>query len=453
MTQTRTTALLAGLAAAAALSLSLLFAAGSAQAQTATASGDCSGVTLTPASRTVRPGGQVLLRGEACGVSTSSASAGTVQVKLQKKARWATVANVQADPSGEFSVCTRVSVPRKAKVARLRATAGGGASGATSIRISKKGSRSCSAGGGTGSTQPQPAPAPTPVTPPPAPEQGNPDCPLSQPGSDLGFTLPDSCTVVASDTASNPDPLPFWGRLDCAAASRHQVPAAGGDTSPMATGATQGNSSYRAMTVLDGDNFWGERCELGVNDKDGPVAFYREGQRRVTYASFRLPDNFDKDADKWQGVLQMKQGQSSDNGGGTPVLSLSAFEGSWSLWHSAPGYTDEDFKLWEVPSTNNVWTRFAIDAFYSQDPDKGWIKVYVDLNADGDFSDAKEQSPVMRTNTLKHEIGTDTSDGLAAGQSINSHLRVGMYHHQDIPCPASTSGCTVEADNIQVVKP
>ena len=378
-----------------------------------------------------------MVSGQACGAAYSSASAPRVQLKLKRKRKWATIGSATADTSGSFSLCAKVNTPKGSKVARLRATGPGGASGATAIRVTSKGPSGC---------EPQ-APPEEP------PEVGNPDCPLSQPGSTVEFTLPAACTVVASDTSSNPDPLPFWGRLDCANASRHQQVASGGDSRAMAVGGSQGNSSYRRMTVFDGDNYWGERCELGVNDHRGPVAFYREGRRRVTYASFRLPSNFPTNTDKWQGVLQMKQGQSSDNGGGTPVLSLSAFQGKWSLWHSAPGYTDEDFKLWEVPAQNGVWTRFAIDVFYSQHASKGRVKVYVDLNADSDFSDAGEQSPAFQTNTLKHETGTDTSDGLAAGQSIPSHLRVGMYHHQDIPCPTSTAGCSVESDNIQIVKP
>ena len=182
------------------------------------------------------------------------------------------------------------------------------------------------------------------------------------------------------------------------------------------------------------------------------MTFYHEGQRRVTYASFRLNDSFPLHTENWQGVMQMKQTQSSDNGGGTPVLSLSAFDGHWSLWHSDAGHTSEDFKLWEAPATENQWTRIAIDARFSQHASVGWVKMYIDLNADGDFSDVGEQSPRFQTNTLKVETGTDTSDGIAAGQSIPSHLRVGMYHDAAIPCPAPT-GCAVEADNIQVVKP
>jgi hypothetical protein len=267
------------------------------------------------------------------------------------------------------------------------------------------------------------------------------------------MTLPDSCTVIASDTAAASSPLGFWGSIDCATDSRHQRVASGGDTSPTATGTSQGNSSFRSLTAFDGDDFWGERCELGMNDhRSSPVAFYREGQRRVTFASFRLPESYPLDTDKWQGVLQMKQSQPSDNGGGTPVISLGAYDGKWMLFHSQPGWTTEDEVIWEAPAQTGSWTRIAIDAKYSQYADQGWIKLYMDLNGDGDFDDSNEQSETFHTNTLKSEIGSDSSDGYSAGQSLPSHLRVGMYHHQAISCPAPT-GCAVETDNVQVVRP
>src|SRR3954451_23375077 len=89
-------------------------------------------------------------------------------------------------------------------------------------RLAKKARIRCGTGGGTGSgggttTTPPPAPTPTPTPTPttdPTPTP-NPDCPLASPGAAIGMTLPASGTVVSSDTASNPDPIPFWGELDC----------------------------------------------------------------------------------------------------------------------------------------------------------------------------------------------------------------------------------------------
>jgi hypothetical protein len=375
----------------------------------------------------------VLLQGESCSAGSSSSGGGSVKVKIQKDKRWATVAKGQTDSDGDFTVCAKVSVPRGAKVARLRATTPGG-TGSTTLRVGNKGSSGCKG-----------------LYKPPPPEAGNPNCPLAHDESDIEFTLPSACTVVGSDTASNPNPVPFYGKIDCANASRHQQVTSGGDPSPTAVGGSQGDSAYRRMTVLDGDNVWGERCELGLNDKKGPVAFYHEGQRRTTFASFRLNNSYPLDTENWQGVMQMKQAQSSNNGGGTPVLSLGAYDGRWLLFHSDPGHTDVDEVIWEAPATKNQWTRVAMDVKFSQHASVGWIKMYVDLNADGDFDDGNEQSPRFHTNTMKYETGTDISDGIAAGQSIPSHLRVGMYHDSVIPCPAPT-GCAVEADNVQVVK-
>ena len=151
---------------------------------------------MTPASRTVRRGGRVLLQGESCGAGASSAGGGSVQVKLRKNKRWATVAKAKTDSSGAFSVCAKVSVPRGAKVARLRATANG-ATGTTTVRVGKKGPSGCEERARTTSTSRRP------------PRQGNPNCPLTQPRSEIGTTLPAACTVIGSETASNPDPLPF----------------------------------------------------------------------------------------------------------------------------------------------------------------------------------------------------------------------------------------------------
>ena len=85
-------------------------------------------------------------------------------------------------------------------------------------------------------------------------------------------------------------------------------------------GGAQGDDAYLQLTVRDGDDFFGERCELGHNDhRDGPTAIYREGDRRVTFASYRLPQGATRSrASGWQVVMQIKQSAPSANSGGTP---------------------------------------------------------------------------------------------------------------------------------------
>jgi hypothetical protein len=386
-------------------------------AQPASASADCGALSLASSSKKVRSGGSLTLNGSCSTASAAAAEGEPGRALIQVKGRrgYRPAAQVVMGPDGTFSIPLRIRVPRNVPIATIRARSAGSPPATISIGVFP----AC---------------------------QHVPKCRKrfgkKKKAGPRG--------LLASDTAASSNPNPIWGSIDCENASRHQQITSGGDTQPTATGADQGNSAFRRLTVYDGDDYWGERCELGRNDNRGPVAFYREGQRRITYASFRLPPNYPLSTDMWQGVLQMKQAQPADNGGGTPVLSLGAYEGKWLLFHSAAGATDEDAVVWEAPATSNRWTRVMIDAVYSQSAEQGRLQMSIDLNGDGAFDGAGEQSPSFHMNTLKYETAGSNSDGLSQGESIPSHLRVGMYHHPGIPCP---SGCSVDVDNVQVVAP
>ena len=254
-----------------------------------------------------------------------------------------------------------------------------------------------------------------------------------------------SCEEVGSDTTSNSNPLPFWGSIDCANASRYATVANGGDEHPTATDNPQGNDSYRRLTVDDGDDFYGERCELGLNNRNrGPTAFYREGDHRVTYFSERLPGNFPIASERWQTVMQMKQAQPSHGQIEGPALEMQVIDGRWYVidsWHTA----------YSFPAKAGLWTRFAWDVYYSKDPGQGWLQVSADLNDDGDFEDPGERSPVIHAATMATEASGYPGDGIAAGTAIPSHLRIGVYHDPAISCPAPT-GCSVDVDNVQVLR-
>jgi hypothetical protein len=260
--------------------------------------------------------------------------------------------------------------------------------------------------------------------------------------------------VLFDDTGESDDAEELWGSVDCdlddtppEESGIFQVDS-DGDPSPRADGSDQGNDAFRLARVHDGDDFFGERCELGHNDSaEGPTALYRDGDRLITYASFRLPPSFPVDTRDWQGVLQLKQTQPADNADGTPVLSLGAYRGRWILFHSGPGYTEVDQELWSVPAQAGVWARFAIDTKLSADPTKGSVRVRADLDGDGTF---ETTSPRFKTNTLKLETEGDSGDGFEAGDTLPSHLRIGLYHNPVIPC---ANGCHLDMDNVQVVRP
>jgi hypothetical protein len=274
-------------------------------------------------------------------------------------------------------------------------------------------------------------------------------CPLT-PTETIGalpMQIP-ACLLVASDTSAEADEEPFWGELACANSSRYEHITNGGDPRETAAAKPQDNTAFRQLTVLDGDEVYGERCELGENNNDGgPTVFYHGGEHLVTYFSERLPANFPLDTEAWQTVMQMKQAQPADNGGGAPILEMEARDGRWIVdadWH----------ELWSAPARKETWTRFAWDVYYSKTRGQGWLQVSIDLNGDGDFEDPGERSPVFHVATLKTEIEgpNGASDGLVAGQPIPSHLRMGIYHDPVISCPAP-KGCSVDVDNVQVFAP
>jgi hypothetical protein len=269
-------------------------------------------------------------------------------------------------------------------------------------------------------------------------------CSLGAAASAVSMYVP-GCLLSASDLASEESPLDFWGSIQCADESRYAYVQGGGDTHLSATG-EQTDGNYRRLTVLDGDDYSGERCELGENSTSGPTAFYHEGENVLTYYSERLPSNFPLDTNNWQVTMQMKQAQPSHDDGSGVALEMEARDNRWivsDLWHEVASF----------PATANTWTRFAWNVYYSKDPSKGWVQVSVDLNGDGDFDDPGERSPLIHAATLATELPEYAGeDGLEANSGIPSHLRMGIYHDPAIECPAPT-GCSVDVDNVQVVRP
>ncbi len=282
-------------------------------------------------------------------------------------------------------------------------------------------------------------------------DPGSSDCALDP----ATITAP-GCEVLRSDTASASDPTAgLWGSIECAKTSRAAYDAAGGDSSPMANGRSQDNSAFRALTAIDGDDFWGERCELGRNarmygqDKGsqtaGTFSLYRGGEHATTFFSERYPSNFSMHTGHWQTVMQMKQTEPYTNPRSDgPVIEL-------QLYGDQLHFQNHWKELWTAPApASDTWIRYAIDVVYSTNPKAGSVQINVDLNGDGDTLDADEQSPVMHMATLDSEVGGG-GDGLQAGDAIPDHLRLGLYHDPAISCPPP-QGCSVDVDNVQVVK-
>ena len=256
------------------------------------------------------------------------------------------------------------------------------------------------------------------------------------------------CSILRQDTALAADPEPGrWGKIECAADSRYRHMITGGDSHPKTNGARQRNSAYRRLTVFDGDDVYGERCELGRNthtngenapgQTSGTFALYRQGEHKITFFSQRYSTGFDVNANAWQQVAQMKQAQPyADAVPDGVALELQVFRGRLRL------LTFWTTKWSTAAPAKNVWVRYALDVVYSADPNIGKVKVYVDRNGDGDALDRGERSPMITGQTLGAESST--------GQPIPSFLMVGIYHDRSINCQPPT-GCSVDIDNAQVV--
>ena len=242
-----------------------------------------------------------------------------------------------------------------------------------------------------------------------------------------------------SDPTESEDVNAIWGEFACAERNRLAVEPEGGVD----------GGAFRRLTVIDGDDADGERCELGRNDHtDGPTAVYRDGDRRTTTFAVRLPEDFPLDTDRFQVVMQMKQTQPAANGDGTPILSLEARDGRWILFQStSAGPSADTRELWSAPAKTGVWTRFEMDGTYSADPEEGSIRIQADLDEDGEL---ETDSGEIQGYTLKRETeGGEEGDGIEPGEAIPSHLRLGLYHDPKVLCPPP-EGCSVEIDDVEI---
>ena len=186
------------------------------------------------------------------------------------------------------------------------------------------------------------------------------------------------CKLVRSDTAADPNAHHLWGaRYACASNQRVSNPRSGGDPRPTALGTPQGNTAYRKLTVFDGDNYSGERCELGYNTWNEGLAnpsnpygtFYNyfEGTAAPPTSASGSPTTSRSTRSSWQGVGQMKQSRGSRRQRPAPRSSPSApTTASGPSGTPTPSDLLQTSNSGESPAHKNVWTRIEVDAYYSQ---------------------------------------------------------------------------------------
>ena len=193
----------------------------------------------------------------------------------------------------------------------------------------------------------------------------------------------------------------------------------------------QGEHAYR-IEVRDGDDSYGERCELGQGNptRDGfPV--HQEGQERWISYQVRLPDEYPVNTPEWNNIFQLK---GAGNGG--PPVNMAVRDGRFLLLNSPENSsTCCERELWSGSATRNRWVKFTLHVKFSPDPNVGYVELYGDLDGSGQ----KLLMSKKNTYTMKRD---------ASGRTVPSHSRIGLYRNPTISGSAHAffDGFTVATD-------
>lgn len=271
----------------------------------------------------------------------------------------------------------------------------------------------CQDGGEDPEPEPKPAPDPEPE-PKPEPE------PEPEPEPNL----------ARHDPATDPNPHNLWGPEQAYEDGRHQQFDTGGPD----------GGAWRRMTVRDGDdpNGWDERAELGTNhrcrgttedDPRGTFFLYGEGEHWVTSFWLRLPTDHpaqEPGFDNRSGVMQMKQTQPyqlKQNGNNIPPVAIRTQDNRFHL----KGMDQDGNKgrlLWSTPLILGRWILVEYDVVYSRHASVGSAQLTIDGHS----------SPTFNFPTLKYvtaDLEGTACDNLLAGDSIPSHLRIGILQNHN----------------------
>jgi hypothetical protein len=214
-----------------------------------------------------------------------------------------------------------------------------------------------------------------------------------------------------------------WASWSCADASHVQE---------VSSPAIQGRKAYE-LTVHDGDNAYGERCELG-NGNPGRSGFplFQNGDERWISFSVYLPDNYPINTPNWNVMFQIHQ----EGDGGCPPVALDVENGQFKLYNSARRtYVTDTVEKWHAPAHLNQWTKFTIHLKNSPDDNTGFVELYSDLGGQG-----MEQ---VMPRTYMH-----TMTARADGSAMINHARIGIYRNPAIQGTTSIyfDGFTIATD-------
>jgi hypothetical protein len=284
-----------------------------------------------------------------------------------------------------------------------------------------------------GGQAPPPPPAPTP--PPPSPSPPPPPGPVDE--SQILWTgdaeQPWDDALASRRWPDNNE----WVGYSCADRSRFtQV------TSPVA----QGERAYR-IEVRDGDDSYGERCELENGNTSSSrlherLLFHRGQEVWIAFQTYLpvdfsfaedgAPVSFPNDGGL---LMQLKQLGSC----GTPALGIVSGKATFAMRNSA-GNTCESGSmksLWTVPMVLGRWVRWLVHVKFDTDPEAGFTATWYDPDGLGlrpivprvDLGKPVEGNRIY-THTQKSP--TDHPSPACPETDDCSHARIGIYRDPDV---------------------
>ena len=208
----------------------------------------------------------------------------------------------------------------------------------------------------------------------------------------------------------------------------------------------QGHRAYR-IEVRDGDDSYGERCELDNGNTSAKRLHYQvvfhEGQEAwiafqtylpldFSFADAGAPVSFPNDGGL---ITQIKQLGSC----GTPALGIVSSRTVFALRNSAAAHCESGGmrSLWKVPMVMGRWVKWLQHIRFSTDPDVGFIASWYDPDGLGlrqiiPTLDFGHRVVANRIYTHTQKSPTDHPDPACPADDTCSHGRIGIYRDPDV---------------------
>src|SRR3954468_16655223 len=222
----------------------------------------------------------------------------------------------------------------------------------------------------------------------------------------LALAAPAQADVLWHAGAEQPL-LTEWANFSCADPSR---------VSEVSDPVAQGDSAYR-VDLHEGDDSFGERCELGMSapTKPGFPVFSEGDERWIAYQVY-IPAGFPSDGNRYVDITQFKQ----VNDLCAPALSVHVENGELLLFHSADNRSSCGGEaLWRAPMAYGRWVELLFHVQWSSDPARGPVELLGDPAGGG----LKQLLPPTRMFTMKMD---------PLGATLPVGARLGIYRDRAV---------------------